>query len=173
MLIDTASVLQINHSKSNNNNGESEYGAFCIFNNSLFVAMDSSFTENTGILGSIHMLGSTGYLEKCNLMGNYGKIMGGIVISNVDLKLSKTVFVHSMIQYTADMEILKANERKFGDKLYTYQCEFKNHNKTLTSNVTNFKQIAIKEHFLYEINPYNRSIIDVEETQFASSKSIH
>ena len=42
MLIDTASVLQLNHSKSDdNNNKESSYGAFCIFNSSLFVAMDS------------------------------------------------------------------------------------------------------------------------------------
>ena len=116
------------------------------------------------------MVRSTVYLENCTVIPS---AFGESIISNVDLKLSKTVFLRNMTQSAADIRILKINETNYTERLYTYECEFIHGNRTLKSSVKNFKQIAIKEDFLHKINFYNQRNFETEETQYASSKPLY
>ena len=55
----------------------------------------------------------------------------------------------------------------FINKLYTYKYMIKHGNIMLKSDVSNFKEIAIKDNFLKKTSTSN---LATEETQFASSE---
>ena len=70
---DTHSVLEISWSKVHQNSVKQNSGALCIFGNSLFIAISSSFKENMANgAGSIMISESPGYMENCTLTGNQG-----------------------------------------------------------------------------------------------------
>ena len=174
-----SSVLEISFSQVNRN----KTGALCAFNSSLLILKNSLFKENTAHLGqsvfigtgqqqpaSISLYSSTGYIENCTFIGNQGLYAGAISISTSDLRLSHARFLQNMVQQVADININAASST-FLNRIFTYRCLMRHRNKTLKSNATNFKQIAIKEHFINEIYSFHlKSNLAIEETQFASSK---
>ena len=161
-----ASVLEISFSKVDWNRASGNSGSFCAFNNSLFISTTTSFRRNMGYLGgSIIVQNSTGYLENCILWNIQGIYKGEITISNAELRLSNTEFVHSV-----DIESDTSRD-KFINKLYTYKCLFEHDNITLNSNSTNFKEIALKEGFLKDTSLRKENNFVTKETEFASGKS--
>ena len=168
MLIDTDSVLEICHSQINGNYAEVLGGAFGIQNNSLLVAVNSSFTGNSGYhAGSIVIKNGTGYLENCTLTGNQGTVAGAINIASSDFTLSNTVFLENKAQ-EGDIHC-EASQTRFINKLYTFHCEFKHGNDTSRSDGTDFKQIAEQKQFIGHFCLFYHTM---KETQFASSKNV-
>ena len=160
-------VLEINLSQIHRNYAN-KAGAFCAFNNSLLIFKNSIFKENTGYTDrSIALYSSTGYLENCTLIGNHGAIS----IKTSELRLSNTVFSQNMSKGdVADIDS-KTALTKLINRIYTYQSLMKHGNITLKSNATNFKQIAMENHFLKETTIIQKqSNLATEETQFASGE---
>ena len=168
MVIDMASVFEISNSLVSGNSADSEAGAFCSFNNSLSVFINSSFRGNVGYrAGSIVIVDSITYLENCTLRGNQGTIAGAITIASSDLKLSNTVFLANKAKVAGDINC-ETSETKFINILYTYRSKFKRGNVTIRSDVIDFKHIADQKHFMVA---YETDKTKIMETQFASSKS--
>ena len=95
--LDTHSAFEISWSKVHQNSAKLNSGALCIFGNSLFIAISSSFKENmANDAGSIIISKSPGYMENCTLTGNQGTKAGAISISLEKLKLSNTVFLENI-----------------------------------------------------------------------------
>ena len=176
ILIDINSILGISHSQITRNYGFG--GAFCIRNNSLSVIMNTSFMENTGYLaGSIVIMNSITYLENCTLRGNQGRSVEEMSVTSSDLKLSNTFFwgnkakkVEKTPCQIGEMNTCQFSNAKFINKLYTYKSKFSHDNVTIRSNGTNFKQI-VENHFKNPFGWYNQTILEMKETQFASSKN--
>ena len=69
-------------------------GAFCIVDNSSFIAINSSFKENSAFhAGSIVIGSGTGYLENCIFRGNEGTNARAITYVLNELRISDTVFL--------------------------------------------------------------------------------
>ena len=165
-IIIDASVLEISFSKVDWNRASGSSGSFCAFNNSLFISTTTSFRRNMGYLGgSIIVQNSSGYLENCTLWNIQGIYKGEITISNAELRLSNTEFVHSVVDIESD-----TSRDKFINKIYTYKCLFEHNNMTLISNSTNFKDIALKEGFLKDTSLRKENNFVTKETEFASGE---
>ena len=177
-----SSVFEISFSQLNKNKA----GALYAFNGSLLILKSSFFKENTvhfgGSIGliigtgqqpeSIGLYGSIGYIENCTFIGNQGLHAGAITISASDLRLSHTIFLQNMVQQVAEINSYGVMT-KF-NRIYTYKSFMRHGNRTLKSSITDFKQIAIKEHFINEIYGVNMGgKLTIEEIQFASSKFFH
>ena len=82
-----------------------------------------------------------------------------------------SVFQQSVEQYVIGSEHIDENNhmsrRHFSSKVLTYKCLMKHGNITLGSDTKDFKQIAVKEHFLHPLSTNN---LAMAETQFASSE---
>ena len=175
ILIDTASVLDTRNSIINDNYAEFLAGAFCITNNSLAVIMNLSFMRNTAYhAGAISVADSITYLENCSLIGNEGTLSGAITIGSSEIKLSDTVFLENKAK---DIHWIYKNihcqfgNTKFINKLHTNRCKFTHKKITIISNITNFEKNAAN-HFIGPFSFYNQTILEMKETQFASSKNI-
>ena len=166
--IDTASVFEMNFCQVNRNKA----GAFCTSNSSLFISRSSVFKGNTPmgtiqtpgtLCTSIELYNSMGYLENCTFL------VESITFTESELRLSHTVFLQNVVQKV--VEIRSVNfMHTFINRLYTYKSLMRHGNKILKSNATDFKQIAIKAHFIREINGNYQNNFTVTETQFSSSK---
>ena len=163
------SVLQILSSQVEWNSASVSTGVLCVLSNSSFVATNSSFKENIGNLGgALEIQNSTGYLESCTFMDNLGIYAGAITVGNAELRLSNTIFVQNISHFAADIDS-RTRSDSFKNKFYTWKCLFVHDNKTLSSNSSSFKQMAVKQEFIIE-NGYAQNNFATEETQFASSK---
>ena len=168
-------ILEINLSQVESNIATmASAGAFIAIQNSLLILKYSLIKGNKGIdTGSLHMYNSTGYLEHCTFLGNRGKYTGAITVLRSELRLSNVVLLQNMAQNDStdifDVTTIPSDPSVFINRIYTYKSLMKHGTKILNSNITNFKQIAIEDHFLQE-RPMKSSVI--EETQFASSKPI-
>ena len=164
-LLDSASVLEISFSKTYRNNANLNGQTLCAMNYSLFISTSSLFKGNTGL---IYLYNSTGYLENCTLIVNKRRKarIRSIHIFTSELNFSNTIFEQNMEQHGIGIES-GSSITSFINRLRTYRCLMKHGSIMLKSNVTNFKQIAIKEHFLEE---YPAGNLATEETQFASSE---
>ena len=143
--VSTNSTLELNGSLVEHNYAKTTVGASCIFNNSLFVAINSSFKGNRAYEGStIHIFNSTVYLEKCIFMENQMTYFGGTISifwPVAKLKISKTVF-----KQNEGYDILHITiETNFTNKIETYKCLFVCDNISLKSKVKNFEEVAVKE----------------------------
>ena len=172
------SVLDVRHSQINGNYVFN--AAICITNNSLSVLMNLSVVGNTGYqAGSIVIKDSVTYLENCTLRGNAGKVLAAaIAIFSSDLKLSKTVFIENRTQgmflknkaQNVDLHYFVTSKTKLLNKLHTYRCDFPHGNVTFTSDIINFDRLFAKYPFLDNHIFYDQIILELKETQFASSK---
>ena len=165
-----ATSLEMSFSQVNKN----KVGAFCAINSSLFISKSSFFKENRNNLGlitigTISLDSSTGYLENCTfLVGDQD--IGAVTFTTSELRLSNTVLLQNIVQKVANINIIGIRA-KFINRIYTYKSLMRHGNKLLKSDATNFKQIAIKEHFIHEMNNnIYKSSLKTEETQFASSE---
>ena len=68
------------------------------------------------------------------------------------------------------MYIMKSAKSNLLNKLYTYRCKFKHDDVTIRSDVDNFQQISDQKYFNVA-DELNKTILEIEETQFASSKN--
>ena len=164
VLLVGASVLEMSLSKVHRNNANYMPEAIRATKNSLFIFKSSLFKENTGL---INLRNSTGYLENCTLIANQKQNVGTISLRKSQLQLSNTILEQNMEQDGPSIES-DSYPATFINRLHTYKCQMKRGNMMLKSNATNFKQIAIKEHFLREF-----SSLATKETQFASSELYH
>ena len=176
MFISILSVLEISFCQIQEHSAIILARALCVVNSS-FILKSSFFKGNTISFGrsigminnadyltpSIYLISSVAYLENCTLIGNQGIT---VRVSTSELRLSKTVFLQNMKQDGVDIDIYTSIS-KFINRIYTYKCLMKRGNITLKSDRSNYKQIAIKEHFLQK---FPGSILLTEETQFASSE---
>ena len=169
MNIDGNSVLEFYQTQVKNNNGKLNSGAFFISNNSLFIAMNSSFKRSAGFgPGGIYLVNSTGYLESCNLTENHGQTTGGaIAISYVDLKISNTVFLNNVAPKGKDL-YYESNQNTTVDM---YNCTLQHGNITLASNENNLTQFATDRNLMSCFLCLNQRSLHatVKETQYASS----
>ena len=169
MKIDGNSVLEFYQTQVENNNGKLNSGAFFISNNSLFIAINSSFKRSTGFgPGGIYLVNSAGYLESCNLTENHGQTTGGaIAISYVDLKISNTVFLNNVAPKGKDL-YYESNQNTTVDM---YNCTFQHGNITFGSSENNFKQFATERNLISCFLCSNQRSLHaaVKETQYASS----
>ena len=168
------SLLEIILSQIEGNVASSWAGSFCAFGNSLLILKHSLLKGNIGeYAGSLVLYSSNGYLENCTLLGNTGMYPGAIFILRSELRLSHSVLWKNMAQNSStdmsDLTTFPSELSAFINRLYTYNSLIRHGSKVLNSSATNFKQIAIEEHFLRERFMKNSVI---EETQFASSESI-
>ena len=170
MTIDATS-LEISFSQVNKN----KVGAFCVINSSLFISKSSFFKENRNDLGlyltigTISLGSSMGYLENCTfLLGDHR--IGAVSLTTSELRLPNTVMLQNIVQIVTDINIVSVRN-KFINRIYTYKSLMRHGNKLLKSDTTNFKQIAIKEDFIFELNKnIHQSSLATKETQFASSE---
>ena len=158
-MLRSASVLEMSLSEAHGN--EANQYALCAKKNSLFIFKSSLFKGNTGL---INLDNSTGYLENCTLIVNKKQNHGTIFLRKSELQLSNTILEQNMEQVSPSIES-DSYPTMLVNRLHPYICQMKRGNITLKSNTTNFKQIAIKEHFLKEL-----SSLVTKETQFASSE---
>ena len=167
--IATNSILELYKCQIEGNNAERQVGALCIFDNSLFVAVNSSFKGNSANQDStIHIDTSIVYLEKCNFSENRLNYGGTIAtLPGTTLKVSNTVFTNNEgfdIDYPVRIIY-------FIEKFETYRCLFMHGNISLNSNVNNFEQVAVKEKVIDLPSPYlNQRFFKPGETPYASSK---
>ena len=171
--VDTTSVLEVNFCQVNRN----KPGSFRVSNSSLFISKRSIFKGNTinldipigtidrlgTLYGSIGLDTSTGYLENCTFL------VTGVTLSQSELRLSHTVFYKNMVQKIPDISSLYVGPGTI-NRIYTYKSLMRHGNNILKSNTTDFKKIAMKEHFIREINNINYNNLTAKETHFASSK---
>ena len=171
MLINTKSVLEMHHSGISGNFAEVLGGALGIQNHSLLVVVNSSFTENSAYhAGSIVIRNATGYLENCTLKGNQGMLSGAINIDFSHLKLANTLFLKNKGHEEEDIHA-EISEASLINKLHTYRCKFIHGNITVSSNEINFKQIADQKDLIGPFTLNNQAVLEMKETQFASSKN--
>ena len=111
------------------------------------------------------------------MRGNEGKTAGEMSITSSDLKLSNTDIWKNKVKEVENIpcqigegSICQLSNTKFINKLYTYKSKFTHGNITISSNGTNFKQAA-ENYFKNPGNWYNQTILEMKETQFASSKN--
>ena len=159
VMLRSASVLEMSLSEAHGN--EANQYALCAKKNSLFIFKSSLFKGNTGLIAREN---STGYLENCTLIVNKKQNHGTIFLRKSELQLSNTILEQNMEQVSPSIES-DSYPTMLVNRLHTFICQMKRGNITLKSNATNFKQIAIKEHFLKEL-----SSLVTKETQFASSE---
>ena len=165
MLLD-ASTLKMTQSQVHENNALVNGGALCIFNNSSFIAISSSFKGNSTFhAGAIIFWSGTAYLENCTLVGNQGTNGGAITFASNELRISDTVFSENMAQIGADLSY------ESNVTLKIYRCQFNHGNMNLHSNISKFKQIAIREGFIGD-SGFVPSILEIKETQYAASKKL-
>ena len=74
-----------------------------------------------------------------------------------------------MTQYGVDI-VIDSSISKFSNRIYTYKSQMKHGNVTLKSDTSNYKQIAMKEHFLQDFPETNLAYLFIEESEFASSE---
>ena len=177
MLIGNFSVLDICFCQIQENDANLMAGAICVENGS-FISKSCLFKGNKinfraiSLIGnadyllapSIFLISSVAYLENCTLIGNQG-----ITVSTSELRLSKTIFLQNMTQYGVDI-VIDSSVSKFSNRIYTYKSQMKHGNITLKSDTSDYKQIAMKEHFLKDYPETNMDYLLTEETQFASSE---
>ena len=164
VVLDISSALEITLSQAHENNALALAGALCIFNNSSLIAINSSFKDNSAFqAGSIVIVTATGYLENCTFRGNQGTNAGAITFASNELRISDTLFLENVAQIAADISY-ESNET-----LKMYRCQFIHGNITLHSNVSKFKEIAIKNRF---IGNTCSDILEIKETQYAASKKL-
>ena len=162
------SILELYRSQIEGNNAKLQFGALLIQDNSLFVAVNSSFKDNSANEDStIRIDKSIVYLEKCNFSGNrltYGGTF--TTYPGTTLKVSNTVFTKN-----EGFDIANVKHSHFITKLETYKCLFIHGNISLKSNMKNFEQVAIKEKVIGQSPPYlDQSFFHPGETLYASSK---
>ena len=168
LVIDTNSTLELNGSLVDRNNGETVAAGLCIFNDSLIVAVNSSFKGNMAYqYGIISIFNSTVYLEKCNFIENQVIYFGGIIYTSslvTKLKVSRTVFTQNR-----GYDIFYFASRNF--IFQTYRSLFLHSNVSLKSNVKNFEDIAVKENVIGRWPFLNQTLVfKPQETPYASSK---
>ena len=142
VMLRSASVLEMSLSEAHGN--EASHYALCAKKNSLFIFKSSLFKGNTGL---IVLENSTGYLENCTLIANQKQNVATIFLRKSEWQLSNTILEQNMEQVSPTIES-DSYPTMFINRLHTYKCQMKRGNIMLKSNATNFKQIAIKEHFL-------------------------
>ena len=179
MFISILSVFEISFCQIQENNAIILARALCVINSS-FILKSSFFKGNTISFGrsigkisnadyltpSICLISSVAYLENCTLIGNQ-QITARV--STSELRLSKTVFLQNMTQYGVDIDI-DPSISKFINRIYTYKSLMKHGNMTLKSDTSDYKEIAVKEHFLQDFPQTNLAYLLTEETQYASSE---
>ena len=181
ILIGSLSVIEISFCQIQENVANFLARTLCAYNSS-FILKSSFFKGNTiyfggsfGIIGSadylapsMYLVSSTGYLENCTLIENQRINAGVITLSASELRLSKTVFLQNITEYSVVIDTDSVS--KFINRIYTYKSEMIHGNMNLKSDTSNYKQIAIKEHFLQKFTETNLVYLFIEETQFASSE---
>ena len=167
--IEGNSILELNGSLVENNNAKIGAGALCLANNSLFIAVNSSFNGNTAYRDSIiHLQNSTVYLEKCDFVENQITYFGGTIVTvlGTKLKISDTVFTQN-----EGYDLFYVVEKnRFMFKFEIYKSLFVRGNISLNSNVTNFEEVAVEEKLIGQWPPLNQSLLKPQETPYASSK---
>ena len=173
MYIGSDSTLKIRDSKINNNNAIEHFGALCVHNKSVSVAINSFFKENGGSTGaSSAVTGSAAYLVNCTLTQNK-EDNEVIMFSLAELRLSKTFVLQAKQQYviySGEVYDVNMTNRKFGQKLQTYRCFIRWENITLKTDTTSFKQIAVKEQIIARFNTNISNTPQIAETQYASGE---
>ena len=166
-------ILEIYRSQIEGNSGRTVTGALHILN-SLFVAINASFKGNTAYEDStISIENSTVYLEKCTFLEN--RLTRGGTISfdpfplMTTLKISNTIFTQNE---GCDIVNIAENDH-FINKFETHRCSFVHGNISLKSNMTNFKEVAVKEKVIGQYSGLNQSFFKPGETLYASSKMFH
>ena len=165
------SILEIYGSQVEGNTAKIQAGAFHISDNSLLVALNSSFRGNIAYQdSSISILNASSYVENCTFMENQVMSSGGTVsnLKVTKLKVSNTVFTQNKgydIFYYVD------KEDQFIRKLETYRCLFIHGNISLNSTVKNFEDVVLKEKVVGQF--FNQSFFKPIETAYASSKMFY
>ena len=173
MYIGSDSTLKIRDSEINNNTAIEHFGALCVHNNSVLVAINSFLKENSGSTGaSLAVTSSAAYLNNCTLIQN-NEDNEVIMFSLAELRLSKTFVLQAKQQYviySGEVYDVNMTNRKFGQKLQTYRCFVIWENITLKSDTTSFKQIAVKEQIIARFNTNISNTPQIAETQYASGE---
>ena len=161
-------MMELNGSLVEGNNAEVAIGVLLISNNSLFIALNSSFKGNKAYdTSTIEIYHCTAYLEKCTSLQNRLTYGGAISTEpGTTLKLSNTVFKQNE-GYNFFYLVLKSH---FINKIETHRCLFMHGNISLKSNVKNFEQLAFKEKVFGQFSYFNQSFFEPRETPYASSK---
>ena len=173
MWINYKSVLQLNGCVVEGNQAETSVGALVIENNSLLVALNSSFKGNNAYRdSSIRMNNSTAYLEKCTFTKNRMTYYGGTISTDpwTKLKISNTVFTQNR---GYNLFFFGGKKDHFVMKFETYRCLFVHGNISLESNMTNFEEVAVKKKVVGQYSALNRQFFKLQETRYVSSKMFH
>ena len=166
--INTYSTLELNRSQFYNNSAQETVGVLCISNNSLFIAINSSFKGNKAYSEAlIRIVDSTFYAERCTFIKNQLTLYGGTFSS---YGISELKFANTVFRQNTGYGIFYFLNYHFINKLNTYRCLFSHGNISLKSNVSNFEQLAVKQKVMFQLNVFNQSHLTSQETPYASSK---